>query len=117
MNPHLLWPNLMQMLREVENRNGYAKLDQTSKRVLEWITCHPPGRPIYVQAIIEKCGAASPATTHKSLYILKTEGLLSVEVDPADSRRRLVTLTSKAKELLKRMSREYSKGFKQLTQN
>lgn len=112
MSTQTAWANLMRLLQEVERRNGYDKLDTISKRVLEWVSLWEPSTPLYVQTIIEKCGVASPASVHKSLVTLQNHGLLSFEVDPLDSRRRLVTITAAAKKLLSRMARDFTQEFK-----
>lgn len=112
MSAQLAWANLMQLVRDVENRNGYSKLDTISKRVLEWVSQWSPDTPLYVQTVITKSEVASPASLHKSLSVLQNQGLLSFQIDPEDSRRRIVTITSKARSLLNRMSRDLALELK-----
>ena len=112
MSAHLAWSNLIRLLDEVEERHGYSQLDNTSKRLLEWVSLREANQPLYVHETISMSIDASPATIHKALTTLQTHGLLHAKADPLDSRKRLVTLTPKAKTLLKRMSQDFVKRFR-----
>ncbi len=56
-----------------------------------------------------KGGIAATAYLHKTLMSLERRGLLSIEVDKEDARRRLVTMTPKANKLFARLSAEVVK--------
>lgn len=114
MSAHLAWSNLMRLLDEVEERHGYSRLDNTSKRLLEWVSLRETSQPLYVHETISKSVDASPATIHKALTTLQTHGLLYAKADPLDSRKRLVTLTPKAKTLFKGMAKEFALKYKKL---
>ncbi|MEN9772285.1 MAG: hypothetical protein RJA58_928, partial [Pseudomonadota bacterium] len=47
---------------------------------------------------------ASPATIHKGLAILEEHGLISVKVDPSDTRRRIVKTTERTERLMRKLS-------------
>lgn len=112
MKPVLPWVNLIRLLDEIGERWGYAALDQNSKRVLEWVHYSTQSNgPVYVLTVILESGIASPATLHKSMASLRREGLLVFRVDPSDSRRKIVSLTQKAENLLKHMSKDLLKGL------
>ena len=99
------WIELQKSLSDMEARTGYSELDRISQRTLEWVaTLKPSALPLYVQAVILRCGVASPASLHKALTTLERRGLLSIEVDKEDARRRIVTMTPKANELFARLS-------------
>ena len=105
-----LWPNFRRNLTVIENSCGYSELDRISQRTLEWVaTLKPSALPLYVQAVILRCGVASPASLHKALTTLERRGLLSIEVDKEDARRRIVTMTPKANKLFARLSAEVEK--------
>lgn len=116
MTAHLAWSNLMRLLDEVEQRHGYTQLDNTCKRLLEWISLRETNQPLYVRETISKSVDASPATIHKALTTLQSRGLLSANADPLDSRRRLLRLTPKAKTLLKAMAKDFGQGYKKIPQ-
>ena len=59
---------------------------------------------MFVQTIVMKSDVASPATIHKGLAILEREGMISVKVDPEDTRRRIVSPTERAKKLMAKLS-------------
>lgn len=99
------WIALQKSLADIEDRTGYSELDRISQRLLEWIaTAQPTSSPIYIQTIVQKSGVASPATIFKALTNLESRGLLLIEVDKTDLRRRIVTTTSKANKLLARLA-------------
>ena len=58
----------------------------------------------YVQTIVMKSEVASPATIHKGLAILERQGFISMQVDPTDTRRRIVSPTDRAQKLMARLS-------------
>ncbi len=99
------WLNLRKLLEVINAETDLKGLDSRTQRLLEWIvTNYSADRPTFVQHIVMKSDVASPATIHKGLAILEREGLISVMVDEADSRRRIVTPTPRAKKLLAKLS-------------
>lgn len=111
----LAWVEFRRLMDEIETRSGYSALNQISQRVLEWIAHAEQTIPvIYIQTIIMKSGIASPATLFKSLAILEHEGFLSITVDAADERRRIVKTTSKAQKTFDRLSSEVLKAYKSI---
>ena len=99
------WLNLRQLLDVVNADTDFKSIDERSQRLLEWIVAHySPDRPMFVQAIVMKSDVASPATIHKGLAILEREGMISVKVDPEDTRRRIVSPTERAKKLMAKLS-------------
>jgi len=107
MPPINAWLNLRQLLDVVNADTDFKTIDERSQRLLEWIVLHHSSdRPMFVQAIVMKSGVASPATIHKGLSILEREGMISVKVDPADTRRRIVSPTERARKLMARLSQK-----------
>ena len=101
------WLNLRRLIDLVGEDAEYKSIDDRSQRLLEWIVAnYVPDRPMFVQTIVMKSEVASPATIHKSLTILEREGLISVKVDPEDTRRRIVGPTERAKKLMNRLSKQ-----------
>lgn len=99
------WLNLRQLLDVVNSDTDFKQLDDRSQRLLEWIVAnHSPERPLFVQTIVMKSDVASPATIHKGLSILERQGLISMKVDPADTRRRIVSPTDRAKKLMQKLA-------------
>jgi DNA-binding MarR family transcriptional regulator len=71
-------------------------LDVLSLRLLDWIYATQSSKePLYVQTIITKSQVASPATLHKCLAALLGEELIQAEIDPVDSRRKIISATPK----------------------
>lgn len=101
MNP---WLNLRKLLDLVAQETDLGGLDDRSQRILEWVAVHyDPSDPMYVQTIVTESQVASPATVHKCLSLLERKGLLSFEVDPTDSRRRIVSPTEKTRRLFRQL--------------
>lgn len=101
------WLNLRNLIDVVGEDAEYKLIDDRSQRLLEWIIAnYAPDRPMYVQTIVMKSEVASPATIHKGLSILEREGMISVKVDPEDTRRRIVSPTDRAKKLMHRLSKQ-----------
>ena len=99
------WLNLRQLLDVVNADTDFKSIDERSQRLLEWIVAHySPDHPMFVQTIVMKSDVASPATIHKGLAILEREGMISVKVDPEDTRRRIVSPTERAKKLMAKLS-------------
>ena len=91
------WLNLRRLIDITANETDFGQLDDRSQRVLEWVMHrYNPKDPLFVQSIVLDSRVASPATIHKCLALLDHTGFLSFQVDPADSRRRIVSPTSKA---------------------
>ncbi len=106
--PHFnAWLNLRELLEAINTETDLKDLDSRTQRLLEWIvTNYSADRPIFVQHIVMKSDVASPATIHKGLAILEREGLISVKVDSADSRRRIVAPTDRARKLMANLSQK-----------
>ena len=104
------WPQFRCDLDEIEKSCGYSALDNMSQRTLEWVANEEKVRPVInVQTVIMESGVASPATLHKALRSLQYEGFLSIEMDKKDTRRRIIKTTSKARNMLDRLSSELIK--------
>ncbi len=100
------WVTLRAALDELEAQAGYDQLDRISQRLLEWIAVRRKDDALlHIQEIVLKSNVASPATVHKSLYILEQRGLISINIDANDSRRRIVSITASAEKLLARLSK------------
>ena len=107
MPPINAWLNLRQLIDVVNNDTDLKSIDERSQRLLEWIVAHYSSeRPMFVQTIVMKSEVASPATIHKGLSILEREGLISVVVDPEDTRRRIVSPTERARKLMAKLSQK-----------
>lgn len=106
--PHFnAWLNLKELLSAINAEPDLKGLDTRTQRLLEWIISnYSPQQPIFVQHVVMKSGVSSPATIHKGLAILEREGLISMEVDSADSRRRIVAPTDRAKKLMAKLSQK-----------
>lgn len=105
MAPMNAWLNLRQLLEVVNSDTEFKLLDDRTQRLLEWIvTNYSHKRPTYVQTIVMKSEVASPATIHKGLAILERQGFISMQVDPTDTRRRIVSPTDRAQKLMARLS-------------
>jgi DNA-binding MarR family transcriptional regulator len=101
------WLNLRELLDAVARESELKHLDDRSQRLLEWVVVHHnPKQHTFVQTIINESGVASPATLHKCMSLLEREGFLHFEVDPIDSRRRIVTPTEKSKRLFDKLGRQ-----------
>ncbi len=100
------WISFRNLLDNVTSGTEYAKLDLIGQRLLEWIAVrNQREEPLYVQEIVMKSEVASPATIHKGIAILECEGLITLVTDSADSRRRIVKISSQAQKLLAKLSR------------
>ena len=101
------WLNLRRLVDDIGEDVEYKSIDDRSQRLLEWIIAnYAPERPMFVQTIVMKSDVASPATIHKGLSVLEREGLIVVEIDPDDTRRRIVSPTDRAKKIMSRLSRQ-----------
>jgi DNA-binding MarR family transcriptional regulator len=99
------WLSLQQLLEQLESTSDYKAIDSINQRLLEWIYRQvTQGETLYVQTIVMKSEVASPATIHKGLSILEEHGLISVKVDPSDTRRRIVKTTERTERLMKKLS-------------
>ncbi len=105
-NQENAWINLRQLMDVIGSDAEYKTLDDRSQRLLEWIVLnYAPGQSMFVQTIVVNSQVASPATVHKCLAILEREGFIALEVDPRDTRRRIVSPTDRARKLLSRLSK------------
>jgi DNA-binding PadR family transcriptional regulator len=111
------WIALQQLIGQLEANTDMNLVDEMSRRVFEWIYGRSLERevPIYVQTVVMESDVASPATIHKSLSVLEREGLISIEVDPSDARRRLVAPTDRGHKLIKELSKSVSQWAAQST--
>ena len=99
------WLNLRHLLDAVNSDTDFKAIDDRSQRLLEWIVAnHSSDQSLFVQTIVMKSDVASPATIHKGLSILEREGLISMKVDPEDTRRRIVSPTERARKLMAKLS-------------
>ena len=100
------WIALRALLDSLESQTEYKNLDASSRRLLEWIAVRVQKEaPLHIQEIILKSEVASPATVHKLLAILEQEGLISMNVDASDSRRRIVQITTQASRLFGKLDK------------
>ena len=103
------WLNLRRLIDLAANETDFGQLDDRSQRVLEWVMHrYNPKDPLFVQSIVLDSRVASPATIHKCLSVLDRTGFLDFEVDPSDSRRRIVSPTPKAAKTFGVLSRRVS---------
>ncbi len=111
------WVAIQQLVAQLESTTDMKLVDEMSRRVFEWIYArsNESDDPIYVQTVVMESSVASPATIHKSLAVLERAGFLSIEVDPADARRRIVTPTERAHKLVKELSKAVSQWVAQST--
>lgn len=83
------------------------KLDALSLRLLDWIfQAQSSTEPLFVQTIIMQSQVASPATLHKCMSLLLREGLIQAEIDPADTRRKVITTTPKLTQAMTDLNRK-----------
>ena len=110
------WINLRQLMDVIGSDAEYKTLDDRSQRLLEWIVMnYAPGQSMFVQTIVVNSHVASPATVHKCLAILEREGFIALDVDPRDTRRRIVSPTDRARKLLSRLSKRVNAWAESLT--
>lgn len=111
------WVELQQLVGQLEATTDMKLIDDMSRRVFEWIYARSVDsqEPIFVQTVVMESDVASPATIHKSLSILEREGFISVDVDPADARRRIVSPTERAHKLIKELSKAVAQWAAQST--
>ena len=100
------WISLRTVLDSLQSETDYSRIDVISQRLLEWISLRNlSADPLHVQEIVLKSEIASPATIHKSIALLEERGLITVNIDPHDSRRRIVLITAHAEKLLHKLSK------------
>jgi DNA-binding MarR family transcriptional regulator len=100
------WISLRTVLDSLQSETDYSRIDVISQRLLEWIFLRNlRADPLHVQEIVLKSEIASPATIHKSIALLEERGLITVNIDPHDSRRRIVLITAHAEKLLHKLSK------------
>lgn len=109
------WISLRKLLGSLESDTGLNKLDPIGQRLLEWIAVRTQSAaPLHIQEIVMKSEIASPATIHKTIVTLEQQGLISVNIDEFDSRRRIVRTTIQAERLLAKLSKEVESWAKTL---
>lgn len=107
MPPMNAWLNLRQLIDALKSETDFNGIDERTQRLLEWIVAHQSAdKPMFVQSIVMKSDVASPATVHKSLGLLERQDLIRVEIDPQDTRRRIVTPTERSKKLMSKLSQK-----------
>lgn len=90
------WYGIRSFAERAIAESPLRSLDPLSIRLLDWIyTAQSSPEPLYVQTIITKSNVASPATLHKCLSALLREGLIQAEIDPVDTRRKVISVTPK----------------------
>lgn len=100
------WLSLKALLDSLESETEYGSLDRTSQRILEWVYVRTQeDSPLYIQEIIMKSGAASPASIYKALGVLELKGFIRSQVDGSDTRRRIITVSPSAKELISKLAK------------
>jgi len=88
------WYGIRSFAERAIAESPLGRLDALSVRLLDWIyAAQSPKEPLFVQTIISKSQVASPATLHKCLAALLREGLIQAEIDPVDSRRKMISVT------------------------
>jgi DNA-binding MarR family transcriptional regulator len=111
------WISLRAVLESLQSETDYGQLDVISQRLLEWISVrNRKADPLHVQEIVLKSEIASPATIHKSIALLEERGLITVNIDPHDSRRRIVLITAHAEKLLMKLSKGIESWAKSVVQ-
>jgi DNA-binding MarR family transcriptional regulator len=111
------WIALRSLLDELSSTTELNKVDDMSRRVFDWIYARHQegGSPIYVQTVVMESEVASPASIHKSLAVLERASFISVEVDPTDARRRIVSPTELGHKLVKELSKAVTQWAAQST--
>jgi DNA-binding MarR family transcriptional regulator len=110
------WLSLKQLLDQLESTSDYKAIDSINQRLLEWIYRQvTQGEVLYVQTIVMKSEVASPATIHKGLSILEEQGLISVKIDPTDTRRRIVKTTDRTERLMRKLSESVTAWAKEVS--
>lgn len=110
------WLRLRKLMDVLIANSELEALDEKSIRLLEWIVeAYDPQQPLYVQRVITEPTIASQATLHKCLTRLIEHGMLQVEVDDADERRRRLSPTDKARATLAHLDGHVHRWVRQLT--
>jgi len=100
------WLDLRRFARDTLDQSDLNRLDHLSLRLLEWVLEHQnPAQPLYIQTLVMRAEIASPASVYKCIDALLREGFISVEVDPADARRRIVSASESTKKLMAVLSK------------
>ncbi|MFZ9314194.1 MAG: hypothetical protein ACO24G_02980 [Burkholderiaceae bacterium] len=95
------WYGIRSFAERAIAESPLGRLDALSVRLLDWIYAAQSSKePLYVQTIITKSQVASPATLHKCLAALMREGLIQAEIDPVDSRRKMISITPKSSQAM-----------------
>lgn len=95
------WISLRQFIDHAVAKTGYDQIDPISQHLLEWIVARhdeSPATPIYIQTLVLKSGIASPATIFKCAATLQRKKMISITIDTADARRKIIEPTAKARE-------------------
>lgn len=99
------WFALRSVLDEIVNTTDYKSLDPLTQRLFEWIYLRcKEDRPLHTQEILYDSKVASHATIQKNISLLEKVGLINISSDLKDSRRKIITVTSKAHQLVATLS-------------
>jgi len=99
------WFSLRSVLDDVINTTDYKSLDPITQRLFEWVYLRcKTGRILHTQEILYDSKVASHATIQKSIALLEKSGLIQIDLDLKDSRRKIISTTVKAKELVGALS-------------
>ena len=99
------WFALRSVLDEIVNTTDYKSLDPLTQRLFEWIYLRcKEDRPLHTQEILYDSKVASHATIQKNISMLEKVGLIDISSDPKDSRRKIITTTPKAHQLVATLS-------------
>lgn len=104
-NEEIAWFSLRSALDEMISTTDYKSLDQLTQRLFEWIYLRcKDGRPLHTQEILYDSKVASHATIQKSIFQLEKSELIQIQTDCKDSRRKIISTTSKADQLVLTLS-------------
>lgn len=104
-NEVIAWFSLRSALDEMISTTDYKGLDQLTQRLFEWIYLRcKDGRPLHTQEILYDSKVASHATIQKSISLLEKAGLIHIQADRKDSRRKIISTTEKADQLVSALS-------------
>lgn len=99
------WFALRSVLDEIVNTTDYKSLDSLTQRLFEWIYLRcKEDRPLHTQEILYDSKVASHATIQKNIPLLEKVGLINISSDLKDSRRKIITVTPKAHQLVATLS-------------
>lgn len=99
------WFSLRSVLDEMITKTDYRSIDSTSQRLFEWIYLRcKQNRPLHAQEVLYDSKVASHATIQKCIFSLEKIGLITISIDPKDTRRKIIATTSRADQLVAELS-------------